>query len=343
MKNRLLTPTILLAALAMTTSPLVSPAQPDPLTIEAEAWIAVDADTGTVLAAHQPDEPRPMASVTKLMTALVVRDHADLTERIRISEAAAGVGEAEIGLVAGEVWSVRDLLAAVMVRSGNDAAHALAEHVGGSIEGFSALMNSKAADLGLENSNFVNPHGLDNDGHYTSARDLTVIGRAVLADEVLAQLARTGIVRFKPAPDGTDRIATNTNHLLNRYPGVIGLKTGFTGKAGKVLVSAYEFEGQTIVAVVMGSEDHFGETAAILDYVTQAYSLRDRFLVPLVEREGGGGVASGLTGITELLAKTRAALPHGREQVTPWGETPGSERIEEMVRSMIPIVLGGTG
>jgi D-alanyl-D-alanine carboxypeptidase len=342
MMGRLYSPIAFLAALTLLTSPIRVPAEPEPLVLDAEAWIAVDVGSGTTLLEFNADEERPMASVTKLMTALVVRAHADLDDRVRISEAAAAVGEAEIGLVAGEVWSVRDLLAAVLVRSGNDAAHALAEHVGGSIAGFAEMMNEMAFGMGLEHSNFVNPHGLDDDDHYTSARDLTVIAEAVLADEVLAQLTRTGIIRFKPSPEGVSRIATNTNHLLNRYPGVIGLKTGYTGKAGRVLVSAAEIEGQTVVAVVMGSENHFKDTAAILDYVSQAYSIRDRILLPLAEEEGGGGPV-GLLGLDEQpFVKSRQPLQSGRDAVTPWGETPGSQQVEEMVRRMIPVVLGGS-
>jgi len=303
----------------------------------------MDVGSGAVVLEHNADEERAMASVTKLMTALVVRDHTDLDDRVRISEAAADVGESEIGLVAGEVWSVRDLLAALLVRSGNDAAYALAEYVGGSIEGFAELMNEKAAELGLEHSHFMNPHGLDTDGHYTSARDLAKIGETVLADDVLSQFVRTGIIRFKPAPDGTSRVAVNTNHLLNSYPGVVGLKTGYTSKAGRVLVTAYEVEDQTFVVVVMGSEDHFGDTAAILDYLTQRLSVVDRFLTPLVQLEGGGGVAGArLDPVTEEFVKTRMPEPDGQQALTPWGDTPGERRILDMVREMIPVVLGGT-
>ncbi len=340
--RRLHSPVAFLAALTLLASPIRFSAEPEPPTLESEAWIAVDAASGSTLLEFNADEERAMASVTKLMTALVVRAHADLDDRVRISEAAAAVGEAEVGLVAGEVWSVRDLLAAVLVRSGNDAAHALAEYVGGSIAGFADQMNQMAADMGLEHSNFANPHGLDDEGHYTSARDLTVMAEAVLADNVLAQLTRTGIVRFKPSPEGVSRITTNTNRLLNRYPGVIGLKTGYTGKAGRVLVSAAEIEGQTIIAVVMGSENHFADTAAILDYVTQSYSIRDRLLVPLAEQEGGGGPVGLLDVDEQRFVKSRQPLPNGRDAVTPWGQTPGSQQVEDMVRRMIPVVLGGS-
>ena len=337
-------PIALLAALSLVAAPVKFPSTPEPPELTAEAWIVVDAASGAAFAEFNADEARPMASVTKLMTALVVRDHADLDTRIRISMAAADVGEAEVGLVGGEVWSVRDLLAAVLVRSGNDAAYALAEHVGGDLPGFAALMNEKAEELGLEHSHFVNPHGLDDDDHYTSARDLSVIGAAVLEDPVLAQLTRTRMIRFKPAPTGNDRIVGNTNHLLGRYPGVVGLKTGYTSKAGRVLVSATESEGRTYVAVVMGSENHFDDTAALLDYITARSSLRERFIAPLVDEEGGGGVgAPDLDAETKLLVKTLPALPTGTEQTTPWGETPGSQAVADMVRGMLPITLGGGG
>lgn len=331
------------ALLGVLASPVQFPSTPEPPELSATAWILVDADTGLTLAAERPDEELAMASVTKLMTALVVRRHADLEERIRISEEAADVGEAEVGLVAGEVWSVRDLLAAVLVRSGNDAAVALAEHIGGNVEGFAELMNRHAVELGLEHSHFLNPHGLDEEGHYTSARDLTVMAAAVLDDPVLAQLSRTRLIRFKPAPTGTDRIVGNTNRLLGRYPGVVGLKTGYTNEAGRVLVTAVEAEGRTFISVVMGSEDHFADTSALLDYLTARASVRERFLAPLVAREGGGGPASQLDAETELLVKTLQPLPAGHDLTTPWGETPGTRAIDEMVRQMLPVTLGGAG
>ena len=331
------------ALLGILASPVRLPATPEPPELTATAWILVDAATEVTLASENPDEELAMASVTKLMTALVVRHHIDLEERIRISEEAADVGEAEVGLVAGEVWSVRDLLAAVLVRSGNDAAVALAQHVGGSVEGFAELMNAHAVELGLEHSHFMNPHGLDEEGHYTSARDLTVMAAAVLDDPVLAQLSRTRLIRFKPAPTGADRVVGNTNRLLGTYPGVIGLKTGYTNEAGRVLVAAVEAEGRTFISVVLGSEDHFADTSALLDYLAARASLRERFLVPLVAQEGGGGPAVEVDAETQLLVKTLQPLSPGLERTTPWGETPGTHAIQEMVRMMLPVTLGGGG
>ena len=129
----------------------VSAPTPEAPEITAEAWTLYDATSGVRLAGFEDDVARPMASVTKVMTALVVRDNATLTDRTRISERAAGVGESEVGLIPGERWTIEDLLFAMLVRSANDAAMALAEHVGGSVEGFADMMNAKAAELGLEN------------------------------------------------------------------------------------------------------------------------------------------------------------------------------------------------
>lgn len=338
-------PVAVMTVVALLASPLRFPAVPDVPELEAEAWVLIDAATGVTLLEHNADEELAMASVTKLMTALVVRRHADLDDRVRISEAAAEIGEAEVGLAAGEVWSVKDLLAAILVRSGNDAAYALAEHVGGTLEGFAALMNEMAVELGLEHSHFVNPHGLDADGHYTSANDLTVIARAVLDDEVLGQLTRTRFIRFKPAPTGEERSTRNTNLLLGRYPGIVGMKTGYTSQAGRVLVSVLESEGNTFIAVVLGSEDHFADTAALYDYITQRISLRERLLSPLVEAQGGGGTAGSpeLSAETEAIIKILRPLPTGADQTSAWGETPGSQAIIDMVKEMLPMTLGGSG
>jgi len=344
MMRKLFSSIAVFAALGLVAGPVQFPSQPEFPELTAEAWIVTDLDSGVVIVESDADEERAMASVTKMMTVLVARQNTELDERVRISEDAAAVGEAEVGLVAGEVWSVRDLLAAMLIRSGNDAAYAIAEYVGGDIEGFAVMMNELADSMGLEHSHFMNPHGLDEEGHYTSARDLTVIAAAALEDEVLTQLMRTRLIHFKPAPTGDDRVAVNTNLLLGRYPGVVGMKTGYTGNAGRVLMSVLESDGQTFVVVVMGSENHFADTGALLDYITRRISIRDRFLIPLLEPEGGGGVGpSPLDAADQLVAKTLKPLATGLEATTPWGETPGSLAIEDMIRGMLPVMLGGTG
>jgi len=321
----------------------ISSETPELPSLTAVAWTLYDADAGVVLASEGADVERPMASVTKIMTALVVRDNAELDDRVRVTESAAATGEAEIGLVPGELWSVEDLLAAVLVRSGNDAAVALAEYVGGSVEGFAEMMNDKAAQLGLEHSHFVNPHGLDADGHYTSANDLVTMAAKALEDPVLAQMARTRFVKFRPDPAGVDRIARSTNKLLGVYPGVVGFKTGFTNKAGKVLVSVLETGERTLIGVVMMSEDHFADSRELLDWGVNAITLQDSLRAPLAEDQGGGGQVTGI----RLTASQRARLlsvgdlADGSFAVTDPATSGLAMRIEAWLRSQLPITLGG--
>jgi serine-type D-Ala-D-Ala carboxypeptidase (penicillin-binding protein 5/6) len=316
-----------------------------PPSITAPEWIVYDATSDVVLAAKNPDGERAMASVTKIMTALVVRDHTQLDDRVRASHAAVSVGESEIGLVEGEVWTVRDLLEAMLIRSGNDAAMALAEHVGGSIDGFAAMMNAKAISLGLTHSHFVNPHGLDIDGHYTSARDLSIMAKALLDDPVLAEIVRTRFVAFRADPSGVARQARTTNRLLGVFPGVVGVKTGFTNNALRVLVAALQRNGRTIITVVMGSEDHFADTAELLAYGFGAVTLRDRLAAPLLAEEGGGGVGEPQRFTPSEKARLEAvlALPDGQATLTAPNGTERVTRIRAFLRSIAPVLLGGSG
>ncbi len=275
------------AAVAMTAQPAMGAVQqlpplpvygaftgaPPPVT--AESWLLYDDTFDEVLAEHNADERRPMASTTKIMTALVALELADLDEEVTISERAAGVGESEANLVVGETWTIRELLTAMLVRSANDAAVAVAEAVGGSIEDFVGMMNTKALELGLEDTQFANPHGLDAPGHFTTARDLLSLARTAMENPVFATLVRTRTVRLPNAPDGTERIVRNTNELLGTYPGAIGVKTGYTGKAGLVLVAAAERSGRRLYAVVMGSTDSFSDASALLDYGAAEFGIVD--------------------------------------------------------------------
>ena len=314
--------------------------------LTAKSWLLYDADTGVTLASHNADEARPMASVTKIMTALVVLENAGLEEPVRVSARAEAVGESEIGLFVGELWTVGDLLAAMMVRSGNDAAMALAEHVGGSVQGFAEMMNAKAEVLGLESSHFVNPHGLDASDHYTSASDLRMMAEAALKHPFLARLARTRRIEFTADPQGKARVAKTTNKLLGVYPGVVGMKTGFTSRAGLVLVSVLDHNGRTLIAVVMGSTDHFGDTRELLEYGAQTVTLRDRFVAPLLTEEGGGGPNGPGPLLTDLEAARLAAvgeISDGAWATTPFRATDLGQEIETWLRSITPVTLGGTG
>lgn len=240
-----------------------------PPDVTAPSWILFDDQSDWVISAHDPHGRRAPASTTKIMTSLVVAEQADFDEMVTISASAPEAGESEIGIVAGEVISVADLLAAVLVRSANDAAVALAEHVGGSVEGFAVLMNEKAADLAMTNSHFLNPHGLDEEGHYTTAADELKMAQALMANPQLASMVGLRRIDFPTAPDGTRRGGRATNQLLDSYPGATGVKTGYTFQASLVLAAAAEREGRRLFAVVMGSEGfngHFVDADALLDY-----------------------------------------------------------------------------
>ena len=237
--------------------------------VTAASWIVFDATDGVVLASRNPDEPRPMASTTKMMTALIALEESDPETVVTVSNRAADIGEAEIGLIAGEQLPIGDLIDSMIVRSANDAAVAVAEAIGGDVETFVELMNDRAAELGLTRTTFVNPHGLDAEGHVSTARDLLRLGLAAMANPAFRGAAVETEVSLPPAPDGTPRVAPATNELIQSYEGAIGVKTGFTFQAGLVLVAAAERDGRAIYAVVMGSEGvgaHFADAAALLDY-----------------------------------------------------------------------------
>ena len=316
-----------------------------PPQITADSWILYDVDAGAVLAEHNSRQRRPMASVTKLMSALVASERSSPDELVVISEHAAATGEAEIGLVPGEMWSIQELLTAMMVRSGNDAAVAVAEHVGGSVASFAGLMNERADELGMGDSHFLNPHGLDVDGHYTTAYDLMLLAVTALDDPVLGPMMRIHSVKFRPDPEGKVRRATNTNRLLGVSPGIIGMKTGFTSRAGRVLISAAEHGDRRLVAVVMASEDHFADSRRLLDYGFRTHGPGDILLAPLAVQEGGGGqVAS--AAVPDWLRVRIASVPaldNGRWATTPPLSTPLGAALRERFESLLPDLGAGDG
>lgn len=267
---------------------------PDPPEVTAEAWIVYDHTYGQVLAELDADSRRSVASVTKILTALVVLENVRGGDLVTITETAASVGESEIGLVAGEAaWTVEELVAALILRSANDAAVALAQHVGGSVAGFAELMNREAARLGLTDSNFVNPHGLDHADHYSSARDILRISVAAMENPELSRIAATRSFSLPPTPEGESRVAVNRNDLLATYPGTLGIKTGYTGRALQTLSAVAERDERRIHVVVLGSQDHFADVTLLLDYAFGGFG--PLTLVPATsdpKRPLAGGVAA---------------------------------------------------
>lgn len=253
------------------------PVDTDPPTVTASAWILYDESSDTVLGEWDADTPRPMASITKIMTVLLALENASLDDEVLVSEEAAGQGGQEIDLVAGETVTLGALVRAAMIRSGNDAAAAIAEHIGGSIDGFVVMMNERAAELGMANTRFVNPNGLDEDGHYSTPRDMLVLGLEAMKHPDFEELARSRAMVMPDAPDGTQRTATNTNRILNSYDGAIGIKTGETPRAGLTYVGTAERDGRRLHVVVfnsVGRRAHFSDAIALYNWAFEDLSIQ---------------------------------------------------------------------
>ncbi|MDZ4654497.1 MAG: D-alanyl-D-alanine carboxypeptidase family protein [Coriobacteriia bacterium] len=231
---------------------------------------------GEVLWARSADVERAMASTTKIMTAVVVLETVEnLDEVIIVPAAAARVGESGVGIKAGEQQSIRDLLAAMLVRSANEAAMALALRVGGSVEGFAAMMNEKAAALSLEYTCYANPHGLDEPDHHTSASDLATLASYAMRNPIFREMVAAEKIRI-PGPSG-QRIIETSNKLLSTYSGANGVKTGWTDDAGYCVVASAERDGIELVAVVLGAgseTERFNEVETLLDWGFSHYRLQ---------------------------------------------------------------------
>lgn len=242
----------------------VSSALPGQLT--APAAVVIDGASGEVLYDQNAHQPRAPASLTKIATALVTLRRADLDALVDVTiDGAALARETDstvMGLEPGQQMSVRDLLYGLLLPSGNDAALALAEYIAGEPLAFADLMNEEAASLGLSETHFANPHGLDDPAHYTSAYDIAILGRELMAWPELAEIAGTRV--YWPTWDGP-RI-WNGNRLLGAYTGVTGVKTGYTDEAGQTIVAAAERDGVQLVAAVLGSSDVYGDAVKLLDW-----------------------------------------------------------------------------
>jgi D-alanyl-D-alanine carboxypeptidase len=249
------------------------------------------------------------------------------------------------GLVPGEQWTVGDLMIAMMVRSGNDAAYTLADYVGGgSVDAFVSEMNAKASEIGMADSSFENPAGLDAEGHYSTANDLLTL---IIASQDYPDIQRFGRIKavtMQPDPNGKERVFTNTNKLLGSFPGTMGLKTGDTPWADKVLLGVTNRADRRIYSVVMHSDDHFEDTREIVEWAYSTYTIRDRWLRPLYTEQGGGGQADAPIALSESQERRLRALPalnDGRWKTSSLEDLPKAESIGRWIREAIPGVAGG--
>ena len=258
----------LLAALLFAMLSLVLPAQA--LSLSAQSAVLIDARDGRVLYEKDADTPRPMASTTKIMTVVVALESCDVNEIIEIADEAIGVEGSSIYLQKGERMTLLELLYALLLQSANDAAVAIAVGVGGSVGNFADMMNEKAVSLGLTSTHFENPNGLDADGHVTTARELALLTAYALKNPTFAEIVAT-YKRKISGPDGTVRLVVNHNKLLNMYDGCVGVKTGFTKKSGRCLVSAACRESLTLVSVTLSAPDDWRDHTAMLNYGYENY------------------------------------------------------------------------
>lgn len=220
--------------------------------INSRAAVVIDRKSKTILYGKNETDKRAMASTTKIMTAMVVIQNTNLDNVVEVSKKAAGTGGSRLKLKTGDKVSVRDLLYGLLLRSGNDAAVALAEYVGGSIEGFAKLMNENAKNLNLSNTHFVTPHGLDSEEHYTTAYELAILADYALSNCVFAQIVNSKA--YNITINGNSRTISNTNELLGNLNGVYGVKTGFTNGAGRCLVTSTKRGDLDIICVVLGAD-----------------------------------------------------------------------------------------
>ena len=244
-------------AAALLAAVLILPVKADALS--AEKAIVMDAATGRILYQQNADARSLIASTTKIMTALVVCEQCNVLDRMRIPKEAVGIEGSSMYLQEGEVLTIQELLYGLMLRSGNDAAVALAIYCGGTVEGFAELMNDKARNLGLKNTHFVNPNGLDAPGHYSTARDLAVLAAYAMENPVFWQTVSTKNVK------AGERYLTNHNKLLWRVEGADGVKTGYTQAPGRILVSSATRDSRRIIAVTIDDGDDWNDHAALLN------------------------------------------------------------------------------
>lgn len=240
--------------------------------VSARNAIALDSKTKQILFEQSANEIVPMASTTKILTALVAISHGNLDREVTISKKAASIRGSKVGYVAGEKIILKELLYGLMYKSGNDAAIAIAEDIGGSIEGFAKIMNDYAISLGLINSHFESPHGLDSPKHYTCAYDLALLTAKAMENELFCEICGTKSITRDVS--NFTRDYNNINKILYKIPQANGVKTGYTGQAGKCLVSSIRHEGRNIIIVVLNCSDRWNVTEKIYKYVADNYCFK---------------------------------------------------------------------
>lgn len=238
--------------------------------INSRSAIVLDRNANAILYGKNENQKRPMASTTKIMTSIVIIENNDLNDIVTISKKAAGTGGSRLGLKFNDKISVKDLLYGLMLRSGNDAAVALAEYSGGSVQQFANLMNNKANSLGLKNTHFETPHGLDSSEHYTTTYELAILTDYALKNEIFSKIVNTQNININI--NGNSKNIHNTNELLGYLNGVYGVKTGFTNGAGRCLVTSVKRNDLDLICIVLGADTKKDRTRDSIELIEYAYA-----------------------------------------------------------------------
>lgn len=320
---------------AAITPPPDADAEAPPLSppdVKAVSAILVDAVSGQVLYEKNADAHRPMASTTKIMTALLFCEAVKEGEVITASKKACAVRESSLHLKVGEKLNSHDLLCAILMRSANDGCVDAAEYVAGSEADFVARMNKKAAELGATNTHFMNPHGLNDPQHYTTARDLATIARAAMQQERIREVVKTEKCRITRSIDKNDVTMRNHSHFLGHYQGADGVKTGWTVPAGHCYVGSATRNGWQLISVVLKSPDYVHETAQLMDYGFKNFAPHE--LAKAGEIAGQCVVQHG-----EQPAVS-ASIPRALQYISRKGETPVFTRHLSLIPAVAPVLEG---
>lgn len=298
--------------------------------VSARSAVLYQPEIDNFLYSKDADVRLPMASTTKIMTALVALENSVLNEIVEVEDSAIGTEGSSAYLRHGDTLTMEELLYALLLQSANDAAVAIACHIGGDVEGFSALMNDRASQLGLTDTHFTNPHGLDDDEHYTTARELSLIAAEAMRNPTFKKIASTYKKTF--ATEDRTRTYVNHNKLLHLYDGCIGVKTGFTKKSGRCLVGAAEKEGLTFITVTLDAPSDWSDHKKMLDFgfeslekITLASGFDHMYKIPLLDGE------------SEYLT---VANPDGAEMITERTEQEIAEHVRLVKYGIAPINRG---
>ena len=248
-----------------------------PSSLYSKAYCVMDADTKRVLFGKNAEEKMPMASTTKIMTCILALEEGNLSDTVTVSSYASTMPDVQLNIREGETYLLKDLLYSLMLESHNDTAVAIAEHLGGSVEGFAEMMNEKAMELGCTNTNFVTPNGLDHKEHYTTAAELCMIAAYAIQNPDFLEIIQTPSYSFQEQSGSRSFTVNNHDAFLSQYEGAMGIKTGFTNDAGYCFSGAAKRDGQTLVSAVLAcgwppnKSYKWSDTKKLMDYGFEAY------------------------------------------------------------------------